>query len=62
VDSSAVAAQAHRIEGWFAGRVPRPEIDPVHEFYGRVLTCPKLLLAPRSTAVAASLDSLCNLR
>jgi len=62
VDSSAVATQARRVEAWLAGRAPRPQIDPVHEFYGRVLGCPKLLLAPRSTAVAASLDSLCNLR
>jgi hypothetical protein len=62
VDSTAVAAQARRVEEWLAGRASHPQIDPVHEFYGRVLTCPKLLLAPRSTAVVASLDSLCNLR
>ena len=62
VDSPAVAAQARRIETWAAGRRPRPQVDPVHEFYGQVLNCPKLLLSPRSTVVAASLDSLCNLR
>ena len=62
VDSAAVSAQARRIETWTRGRGPRAQIDPVHEFYGHVLGCPKLLLSPRSTAVAASLDSLCNLR
>jgi len=62
IDSSAVAAQAKGIDAWLAGRIPRPQTDPVHEFYARFLGCPKLLLTPRSTAVSASLDSLCNLR
>ena len=62
IDSPAVAAQARQIETWAAGRAPRPQTDPVHEFYGRLLGCPKGLLAPRSTSVVASLDSLCNLR
>jgi len=62
VDSSAVSAQAGRIAAWFAGRSVRQETDPVHEYYGAVLGCPKLLLTPRSPAVIASLDSLCNFR
>ncbi len=62
VDSLAVAAQARRIAAWFAGRRVHPQTDPVHEYYGAVLGCPKLLLSPRSPAVVASLDSLCNLR
>ena len=62
VDSVAVADQARRIDRWLGGRAPRPQTDPVYEYYSRVLNCPKLLLAPRSTVVAASLDSLCNLR
>jgi hypothetical protein len=62
VDSSSVAAQAERIASWSQGRAPRPQTDPVHEFYWRVMSCPRLILAPRTTVVAASLDSLCNLR
>ena len=62
VDSSAVAAQARRIAAWLAGRSVRQETDPVHEYYGAVLGCPKLLLTPRSPTVVASLDSLCNFR
>jgi len=62
VDSAAVAKQAKRIAAWFAGRSARPQIDPVHEYYGAVLGCPKLLLSPRTPSVVASLDSLCNLR
>ena len=62
VDSSSVAAQARRIASWSPGRGPRPQTDPVHEFYWGVLKCPRLLVSARSTVVAASLDSLCNLR
>jgi hypothetical protein len=61
-DSSSIAATARRIAAWSGGRAPRPQTDPVHEFYAGLLNCPKLLLSPRSTAVTASLDSLCNLR
>ena len=62
VDSAAVRDQARAIGAWAAGRAVHPQIDPVHEYYGGVLGCPKLLLSPRSPAAAASLDSLCNLR
>ena len=62
IDSSSVAAQGRRIASWSPGGGPRPQTDPVHEFYWGVLKCPRLLLSPRSTVVAASLDSLCNLR
>jgi hypothetical protein len=62
VDTGAVSDQAQRIAEWEAGRIAREQADPVHEYYGRVLGCPKLLLVPRSAAVTASLDSLCNLR
>jgi hypothetical protein len=62
VDSSSVAVQAQRIASWSQDRGPRPQTDPVHEFYWRVMSCPRLILAPRTAVVAASLDSLCNLR
>ena len=61
IDTTALRDQARRIEAWAAGRTARPQTDPVHEYYGGVLACPRLLLAPRSAA-AVSLDSLCNLR
>ncbi|HVE33844.1 MAG TPA: DUF2723 domain-containing protein [Gemmatimonadaceae bacterium] len=62
VDSSSVAVQAQRIASWSQDRGPRPQTDPVHEFYWRVMSCPRLILASRTAVVAASLDSLCNLR
>jgi hypothetical protein len=62
VDSAATLGQARRIEQWAKGRVARQGTDPVHEYYDRVLGCPRLLLSPRSPGVVASLDSLCNLR
>ena len=62
IDSAAVSSEAKRLERWAAGRAVRPQTDPVHEYYGRVLTCPRLLLSARSPTVVASLDSLCNLR
>lgn len=62
VDSASVRDQARRIAAWIGPRMVKPQTDPVHEYYGGVLGCPKLLLAPRSPLVVASLDSLCNLR
>jgi hypothetical protein len=63
VDRVATAAARDAIERWRAGRVAHQTLDPVHEYYLRVLSCPDLALvqAP-STAQLASLDSLCNLR
>ena len=62
VDTVAVSDQAQRLDRWASGRVARPQTDPVQEYYGRVLNCPRMLLSERTAVVAASLDSLCNLR
>jgi hypothetical protein len=56
------AARA-RIEKWRAGRTARSSIEPVHEYYLRVLSCPDIALQRRpSAAQLVTLDSLCNLR
>lgn len=62
VDTPAVQTVAARVESWRRGRWPRPQPDPVSDYFARVLTCPKLLLSPPSPTRRASLDSLCNLR
>jgi hypothetical protein len=61
-DSVAVGRLARSIETWRNGKVARPSLDPVHEYFLGVLSCPGLLLRPPSSAQIASLDSLCNLR
>jgi len=62
VDTPAVRSVFARVESWRGGRWPRPQPDPVSDYFAHVLTCPKLLLSPPSPARRASLDSLCNLR
>ena len=62
VDTPSVRSSAARIESWRRGRMPRPQPDPISEYFARVLSCPNLVLAPRTPALSASLDSLCNLR
>jgi transmembrane protein TMEM260 (protein O-mannosyltransferase) len=62
VDTPAVRSVAARVESWRRGRWPRPQPDPVSDYFAHVLTCPKLLLSAPSPAQRASLDSLCNLR
>jgi len=63
IDSAATAQWAQRIAEWQAGRSLRPALDPVHEYYGRLLDCPRMALtAGQSPSARASLDSLCNFR
>ena len=63
LDSARIAAVAARIDSTLGGRVPRSAADPVHDYFLRVLSCPRLSIAKtRSTAQLASLDSTCNLR
>jgi len=51
------------IEAWLAGRQVHPSVDPVHEYFGDVLSCPRLALGkPQTAGALAKLDSLCNLR
>jgi hypothetical protein len=63
LDSARIASAATRIESTLRGRVPRSAPDPIHDYFLRVLSCPRLSIAPtRSNAQLASLDSTCNLR
>jgi hypothetical protein len=51
------------IERWRAGRDVHPSVDPVHEYFQDVLSCPRLALEkPPNSLQLAKLDSLCNLR
>jgi hypothetical protein len=51
------------IERWLAGRVAHPSIDPVHEYFQDMLSCPRMALErPPGPAQLVKLDSLCNLR
>jgi hypothetical protein len=61
VDTAATLHWASQIAGWRRGRVIGESVDPVHEYFGRVLDCPrKILDSARVPAVRASLDTLCN--
>jgi len=62
IDTPAVRSTMARVESWRRGRWPRPQPDPISDYFARVLTCPKLVLSAPSAARSASLDSLCNLR
>ena len=63
IDRPAVRAEAERIERWQRGRSVHESTDPVHDYFLRVLSCPRTMLEPNPTsAQLASLDSLCNLR
>jgi len=51
------------IEKWLDARSVHPALEPVHEYFGDVLSCPRLALEkPPSAPQLAKLDSLCNLR
>jgi hypothetical protein len=63
VDRLATARARDAIESWRAGRLAHQTLDPVHEYYLRVLSCPGRALEPApSNAQLDSLASLCNLR
>jgi hypothetical protein len=63
VDFGQTGQWARRIARWRGGQTLRSSLDPVHEYYDRLLNCPKMTLLQRgSSAPAVSLDSLCNLR
>jgi len=63
VDTAAVRSAARSIAAWQRGAVVHPAIDPIHEYFQGVLSCPAMMLARSpSAAQVASLDSLCNLR
>lgn len=63
VDTAAVARAARAIAGWERGITAHPAIDPIHEYFQGVLSCPRLMLVRSpDKAQFASLDSLCNLR
>jgi hypothetical protein len=62
VDTVLTTAAASSIENWRRGRTVHPAIDPVHDYFLRVLGCPSLvLLREPSKAQLASRDSTCNL-
>jgi hypothetical protein len=63
IDSAATLASSLAIESWQKGRGVRPSLDPVHEYFLNVLSCPRLaLVSTPSRTQLASLDSTCNLR
>jgi hypothetical protein len=63
IDRRATSAAAAVLEKMGQNASPHPATDPVHDYFHDVLSCPRLLTAPKpSKAQVASLDSLCNLR
>jgi hypothetical protein len=63
VDRPAVESEADRIDRWLLGRTVHESTDPVHDYFLRVLSCPRTILVPNpSRTQLASLDSTCNLR
>ncbi|HEY9227916.1 MAG TPA: DUF2723 domain-containing protein, partial [Gemmatimonadaceae bacterium] len=62
IDSTKVLKAAAAVAAWARGRDARPAIDPVHEYFLRVLSCPAHTLTRTLTPQVASLDSTCNLR
>jgi hypothetical protein len=62
VDRIATGRARDAIESWRAGRSAHQALDPVHEYFLRVLSCPGRALEPApSNAQLDSLASLCNL-
>lgn len=63
VDSIETGRVADRIDQWLGKQAARPAIDPVHEYFLRVLSCPRHALETRAiTPQFTSLDSTCNYR
>jgi hypothetical protein len=63
LDSASLDRTATTIEEWRRSRAARPAVDPVHEYFLKVLSCPRLAVdQTRAKVELASLDSTCNLR
>jgi hypothetical protein len=62
VDTVLTTAAVSAIENWRRGRAAHPAIDPVHDYFLRVLACPDLVLQRElSKSQLAARDSTCNL-
>lgn len=63
IDLASTRRWAQEIGRWSRGRRAREAVDPVHEYFGRVLECPGWIAdSTPSERRIVSLDSLCNLR
>lgn len=63
VDSLVTRKWARTVGRWLRDRPPREAVDPVYEYFGRVLECPALVVdSTPSRQRSDSLASLCNLR
>jgi hypothetical protein len=55
-----------RMASWIEQRVPerqvRPAIDPVHQYFRRMLDCPRQFIEMSQRADSTRLDSVCNYR
>ena len=62
LDSTALRATATNIDQWLKGSTARPAVDPVNEYFLRMMTCPGLAIGRgQPTNRLATLDTLCNL-
>lgn len=62
LDSTALRATANAIEQWLKGATARPAVDPVNEYFLRLMACPGLAIGRGPpTGRLATLDTLCNL-
>jgi hypothetical protein len=62
LDSAATAHGATAIAAWRGNRSVHASIDPVHEYFSGMLSCPQSLVRAPAGPLPISLDSLCNLR
>jgi hypothetical protein len=63
IDSQSTRATAATVERWLQGRAAHPAVDPVNEYFLKMLACPRLVLDRQPTREqSAPLDTLCNLR
>lgn len=62
LDSARLRTASAKIDSSLRGRVPRAAPDPVHDYFFRVLACPRAAIAAQRPAEQlVSLDSTCNL-
>jgi hypothetical protein len=62
LDSTSLTATANTIEQWLKGATARPAVDPVNEYFLKMMTCPGLAIGRgQPTSRLATLDTLCNL-